>query len=237
MSNINSNKVYAGMIFQFFKMVRRIMTAIKDKQEDEAEWKYIFQLMYHFRQSLACSICGRWALKYFKPKPACHWVCDVCYNNRSTQQAHVTCINCRNAFNSANGTGFEVSVDLDEISLVFAKSCKLLVAHKIDVKWSNLGESTPNGLLKFGELIQEGCCLKENSSSLDLGDKFRKRVKQKEHHCRCGSGAKKSEGRGPGSLTCLGQRCACYKESKACVNCKCVGCKNPNGTSSNGYKE
>jgi hypothetical protein len=28
-------------------------------------------------------------------------------------------------------------------------------------------------------------------------------------------------------LTCCGQRCPCYVESKACMECRCRGCRNP----------
>lgn len=40
--------------------------------------------------------------------------------------------------------------------------------------------------------------------------------------CRCGNATPT-----PGKLTCCGQRCPCYVESKSCVDCKCRGCRNP----------
>lgn len=40
--------------------------------------------------------------------------------------------------------------------------------------------------------------------------------------CRCGNATAT-----PGKLTCCGQRCPCYVESKACIDCKCRGCRNP----------
>lgn len=40
--------------------------------------------------------------------------------------------------------------------------------------------------------------------------------------CRCGNATNT-----PGKLTCCGQRCPCYVDSKACVDCKCKGCRNP----------
>ncbi|KAK4871701.1 hypothetical protein RN001_015825 [Aquatica leii] len=40
--------------------------------------------------------------------------------------------------------------------------------------------------------------------------------------CRCGNATAT-----PGKLTCCGQRCPCYVEGKACVECKCRGCRNP----------
>lgn len=47
--------------------------------------------------------------------------------------------------------------------------------------------------------------------------------------CRCGNATAT-----PGKLTCCGQRCPCYVEGKACVECRCRGCRNPHRP--NGYK-
>ncbi|XP_049861143.1 E3 ubiquitin-protein ligase MSL2 isoform X2 [Schistocerca gregaria] len=44
----------------------------------------------------------------------------------------------------------------------------------------------------------------------------------KRRGCRCGNATAT-----PGKLTCCGQRCPCYVESKACVECRCRGCRNP----------
>ncbi|KAJ8888503.1 hypothetical protein PR048_007994 [Dryococelus australis] len=40
--------------------------------------------------------------------------------------------------------------------------------------------------------------------------------------CRCGNATPT-----PGKLTCCGQRCPCYVASKACMECRCRGCRNP----------
>ncbi|KAK3923060.1 E3 ubiquitin-protein ligase MSL2 [Frankliniella fusca] len=40
--------------------------------------------------------------------------------------------------------------------------------------------------------------------------------------CRCGNATAT-----PGKLTCCGQRCPCYVDSKACLDCRCKGCRNP----------
>lgn len=45
---------------------------------------------------------------------------------------------------------------------------------------------------------------------------------QKRKGCRCGNATPT-----PGKLTCCGQRCPCYVESKSCVDCRCRGCRNP----------
>lgn len=47
--------------------------------------------------------------------------------------------------------------------------------------------------------------------------------------CRCGNATLT-----PGKLTCCGQRCPCYVESKSCIDCKCRGCRNPHHP--NGFK-
>lgn len=40
--------------------------------------------------------------------------------------------------------------------------------------------------------------------------------------CRCGNATN-----APGKLTCGGQRCPCYVDAKACLDCRCRGCRNP----------
>ncbi|ENN74092.1 hypothetical protein YQE_09065, partial [Dendroctonus ponderosae] len=51
---------------------------------------------------------------------------------------------------------------------------------------------------------------------------FKKPCTKPKKGCRCGNATAT-----PGKLTCCGQRCPCYVESKACINCKCRGCRNP----------
>ncbi|KAL7632428.1 UNVERIFIED_CONTAM: hypothetical protein RMT77_017282 [Armadillidium vulgare] len=46
--------------------------------------------------------------------------------------------------------------------------------------------------------------------------------KPKRKGCRCGNATPT-----PGKLTCCGQRCPCYVEAKACIECQCRGCRNP----------
>uniref|UniRef100_T1J4V5 CXC MSL2-type domain-containing protein n=1 Tax=Strigamia maritima TaxID=126957 RepID=T1J4V5_STRMM len=43
--------------------------------------------------------------------------------------------------------------------------------------------------------------------------------------CRCGNATLT-----PGKLTCCGQRCPCYVNSKSCMDCRCKGCRNPHKT-------
>jgi len=53
------------------------------------------------------------------------------------------------------------------------------------------------------------------------GESSRGKVKRKSG-CRCGNATLC-----PGKLTCCGQRCPCYVDSQACMDCKCKGCRNP----------
>ena len=47
-------------------------------------------------------------------------------------------------------------------------------------------------------------------------------LNMKRKGCRCGNATAT-----PGKLTCCGQRCPCYVDSKACMDCRCKGCRNP----------
>lgn len=213
---MHSNKALTSMLFQYGKWAKSIMTATAKKPDDQAEWRNILQLMYHLRRALACSMCGKLALDLYTPiQEICHWVCVSCASScDGTIQMRHNCITCREALRNS-GNGFEINRDLNRLGISFVLLCKYLAAKEIVLKWSSLEVGTQTGPITFGELIQEACNSDGTANSHNLGDKFRKRVKQKEHHCRCGSGAKKNENRGPGNLTCLGQRCACYKEGKS----------------------
>jgi len=214
---MHSNKALTSMLFQYVKLTKSIIHAISHKPDDEAEWCNILQLMYHLRQALACSICGKLVSEPYTPvQEPCHCVCASCRNG-NTQSKH-GCITCKHASQAGDENGFEINSNLSYTAVGFVKLCKLLVAKDIVHKWSTLQVSTQNGPITFGQLIEEGYSSDGGQNSQNLGDKFRKRVKEKEHHCRCGSGAKKNDGRVSGNLTCLGQRCACYRKGKCSVN-------------------
>ncbi|XP_026759019.1 E3 ubiquitin-protein ligase MSL2 [Galleria mellonella] len=53
-------------------------------------------------------------------------------------------------------------------------------------------------------------------------NRSRSSANSKRKGCRCGNATAT-----PGKLTCCGQRCPCYVESKPCTECKCKGCRNP----------
>lgn len=209
---------------------KNIYQAIDFKPDDEAEWKNISQKIYNCRQALACIICGGFSLDSYTPVNVhCHCLCASCKNqghqNRPYRQ---NCPTCREALETQDG--FEKDKSLWYATVAVRNLSKYILGRT--KKWSELPINTQNGPITFGQLCQEiSDAGSENdpSSDLSLGEKFCKKVKEKEHHCRCGSGAKK--GKEPGNITCLGQRCACYKSQKTCQSCKCIGCKNPFGTS------
>ncbi|KAL4712722.1 hypothetical protein ACJJTC_008019 [Scirpophaga incertulas] len=65
------------------------------------------------------------------------------------------------------------------------------------------------------------------SKSSQLGfkkpsNRSRTSTSSKRKGCRCGNATAT-----PGKLTCCGQRCPCYVDSKPCTECKCKGCRNP----------
>ncbi|XP_050314380.1 E3 ubiquitin-protein ligase MSL2 [Anthonomus grandis grandis] len=79
----------------------------------------------------------------------------------------------------------------------------------------SITSSTPTSL-SFGSADSEP---KEESESV----LFKKPcVTKLRKGCRCGNATPT-----PGKLTCCGQRCPCYVESKPCMDCKCRGCRNP----------
>ncbi|CAG9796535.1 unnamed protein product [Diatraea saccharalis] len=53
-------------------------------------------------------------------------------------------------------------------------------------------------------------------------NRSRNSASSKRKGCRCGNATAT-----PGKLTCCGQRCPCYVDSKPCTECKCKGCRNP----------
>lgn len=71
--------------------------------------------------------------------------------------------------------------------------------------------------------IQQSTMMKPKSIAIPI------QTANKRKGCRCGNATLT-----PGKLTCCGQRCPCYVESKSCIDCKCRGCRNPHHP--NGFK-
>ncbi|XP_012278527.1 E3 ubiquitin-protein ligase MSL2 [Orussus abietinus] len=63
---------------------------------------------------------------------------------------------------------------------------------------------------------------KGNKSSGSFKKPRSNSTRSKRRGCRCGNATAV-----PGKLTCCGQRCPCYVESKPCIECRCRGCRNP----------
>ncbi|TGZ54927.1 E3 ubiquitin-protein ligase MSL2 isoform X1 [Temnothorax longispinosus] len=80
----------------------------------------------------------------------------------------------------------------------------------------------PSSHLKYGTPSEK----KSSKSSKQSSGSFKKprssSARSKRKGCRCGNATAI-----PGKLTCCGQRCPCYVESKPCVECRCRGCRNP----------
>ncbi|XP_059051007.1 E3 ubiquitin-protein ligase MSL2 [Achroia grisella] len=77
------------------------------------------------------------------------------------------------------------------------------------------------------ELLTQSESSQRESKSNQLGfkkpsNRSRSSASSKRKGCRCGNATAT-----PGKLTCCGQRCPCYVESKPCTECKCKGCRNP----------
>lgn len=64
--------------------------------------------------------------------------------------------------------------------------------------------------------------ISSNVGTSSSGQKSPSKNLLKRKGCRCGNATPT-----PGKLTCCGQRCPCYVESKSCIDCKCRGCRNP----------
>ncbi|XP_035724607.1 E3 ubiquitin-protein ligase MSL2-like isoform X3 [Vespa mandarinia] len=79
----------------------------------------------------------------------------------------------------------------------------------------------PSSQLKYGTPSQ-----KKSSKGSKSSGSFKKprssSTRSKRKGCRCGNATAI-----PGKLTCCGQRCPCYVESKPCIECRCRGCRNP----------
>jgi len=71
------------------------------------------------------------------------------------------------------------------------------------------------------ELVAQDRLSIDSLEDLSCGESSRGKVKRKSG-CRCGNATLC-----PGKLTCCGQRCPCYVDNLACLDCKCKGCRNP----------
>jgi hypothetical protein len=95
----------------------------------------------------------------------------------------------------------------------YKKLCEYITDTRI---YHKLATASTNGGASLVDLINEGAGYSFEKPKIKTST-----PKIKKKGCRCGTTAK------PGLLTCFGQRCPCYVEAKACVECRCRGCRNP----------
>ncbi|XP_066592997.1 E3 ubiquitin-protein ligase MSL2 isoform X2 [Prorops nasuta] len=79
----------------------------------------------------------------------------------------------------------------------------------------------PSSHLKYGTPTEKKST-KNSKSSGNFKKPRSSSARSKRKGCRCGNATAI-----PGKLTCCGQRCPCYVESKPCIECRCRGCRNP----------
>ncbi|XP_034947600.1 E3 ubiquitin-protein ligase MSL2 [Chelonus insularis] len=79
----------------------------------------------------------------------------------------------------------------------------------------------PSSQLSYGTTSQKKSS-KGSKSSTSFKKPRSSSTRSKRKGCRCGNATAI-----PGKLTCCGQRCPCYVESKPCIECRCRGCRNP----------
>ncbi|KAJ8975815.1 hypothetical protein NQ317_013746 [Molorchus minor] len=104
--------------------------------------------------------------------------------------------------------------------------------NSITVQASQPGTGFERGASNLILLIKEGASFEDDYKSkgglrsqltLFYHPLFKKPCTMKpKKGCRCGNATAT-----PGKLTCCGQRCPCYVDSKPCIECKCRGCRNP----------
>lgn len=86
---------------------------------------------------------------------------------------------------------------------------------------TSIGAQQQN-IASVGGVSGGGSGTSNNSSNSTASSKQNAKQLLKRRGCRCGNATAT-----PGKLTCCGQRCPCYVDSKSCIDCKCRGCRNP----------
>lgn len=112
--------------------------------------------------------------------------------------------------NTTKKSGLTLAISKKQIIRTNRNNCQKVpvnIRDSTDSSSSDLTENFPNKISN----------LKRNDLKSGPGRSLLKR----HDICRCARFKK------PNRLTCLGQKCPCYREKKACVDCLCNGCKNP----------
>lgn len=117
-----------------------------------------------------------------------------------------------------------VSADSDPLNLDSAVNHNS-AEHKPRKSLSLSGFKKPAKGLKSIRTISHTTIKSTNAASKELGVATianANSLNLKRKGCRCGNATAT-----PGKLTCCGQRCPCYVDNKACLDCRCKGCRNP----------
>ncbi|XP_014208217.1 E3 ubiquitin-protein ligase MSL2 [Copidosoma floridanum] len=127
------------------------------------------------------------------------------------------------------GTGNKITIKrkaaaTDESEAVLQPDLDIQQQQQQHQQMSQLTQAQPVGVVKCipaSQLTYMPCePIKKSSKSNKKPRSSSSRSKRK--GCRCGNATAV-----PGKLTCCGQRCPCYVESKPCLECRCRGCRNP----------
>lgn len=149
------------------------------------------------------------------------------YTNSSTQTLHMQentkgVLNCssqnvtnRSALYSVMyaGTGNKITIKRKPKDLSENRAQRNHIQTRKDCSDKVTTDSNPEHWLYLILMVFQGLFKKPPAKCI---------VKQQKKGCRCGNATAT-----PGKLTCCGQRCPCYVDGKACIECKCRGCRNP----------
>lgn len=87
---------------------------------------------------------------------------------------------------------------------------------------NNNNNSNNNAIQSTPMITQQQIPIVVTTQAQQTPNQIQSNSNEKRRGCRCGNATA-----APGKLTCCGQRCPCYVDSKACIDCKCRGCRNP----------
>lgn len=209
---MHANKQKDSIVFRSVNLNRFILNGLYNNPDDETVWQNILQLMYLMRQSLACRNCGKLLLSPYTPTVEnCHKICIACKSNKN--KFEYSCNSCKSALASPDrDSSFVECTNYRLAAECLVQFCKLIKdTMKLDEthKWSKLRHTTQNNqYITLPQLVQQISDYPNSPDPAHSGNHTEEKVVIKKG-CRCGSGPKKG-----GKLTCIGQRCACYKNGK-----------------------
>lgn len=209
---MHANKQKDSIVFRSVNLNKYILNGLYNNPDDETVWQNILQLMYLLRQSLSCKNCRKLLLKPYTPTVEnCHRICMEC--KISNIKLDYTCNSCKLALSCPDKeSSFVECTNYRLAAECLVKFCRLIKdTMKLDEshKWSKLRYGTQNDhSTTLPQLVQQIADYPNSPNPFHLGNSSEEKITIKKG-CRCGSGPKKG-----GKLTCIGQRCACYKNGK-----------------------